>query len=405
MPSKAYGQFIVNTISDKATEELLDEYSARYAFYFPEACVRFRQLDFQISEAPVEIRFIGDPIDELKQQGEAVCHFLRSLDECLWVRTSFEDMQPGVKIELDPLEAGRLGINRATAETALLSNLKGMNLATLREGAYALPVRLQPENTLPDFGDIPNVQVSGIFGATVPLRQVADVQPEWTDGQITHRHALRTLSVLADVDRSAAYRDVYKKLKPFVDTQILPNLPPTIRIEYGGMPEVERDIFMPLIYAVCIAAVMIFLILIFHCSRLKIALTIMLSMLFSVIGATAGMWIMGTEFSVTGMLGIVTLFGIIVRNGIIMLDYAEKLRREYHLPVRDAAFESAKRRMRPVFLTATAASMGVLPMVISQNPFWTPLGTVICFGSLISMLLMLTILPVAYGMLFKNEDK
>jgi multidrug efflux pump subunit AcrB len=105
---------------------------------------------------------------------------------------------------------------------------------------------------------------------------------------------------------------------------------------------------------------------------------------------------MGIEFSLTGMLGIVTLFGIIVRNGIIMFDYIEKLRTEQHLPVKEAVFEAGKRRMRPIFLTSAAASMGVLPMVISQNPFWSPLGTVICFGSLISMVLIVTVLPASH---------
>jgi multidrug efflux pump subunit AcrB len=405
MPSKSYGQFIVNTVSDKATEELLDEYATRYAFYFPEAYVRFKQLDFYVIEAPVELRFIGDNLDELKEQGEKMRQFFNSLDECLWVRTSFDDMESGVKIELNPVEAGRLGINKTTTEIAMSSGLTGMTISTLWEDDYAMPIRLQPENTKPDFGDIPNVKVSGILNETVPLRQVATVKPEWTEGQITHRNGLRTLTVYVDVKRDASYKDVYKKLKPFVESEILPALPATVQLEYGGMPELEKETFIPLLHAVLIALIMIFLILVFHCSRLKIALTVMLSMLLSVFGTAFGVWITGTELSVTGMLGIVTLFGIIVRNGIIMLDYAEKLRNENHLSVRDAAFESARRRMRPIFLTSAAASMGVLPMVISRNPLWTPLGTVICFGSLISMLLIITVLPAAYWMLFRNEDR
>lgn len=405
MPSKSYGQFIVNTLSDKATGELIDEYATRYAFYFPEAYIRFKQLDFYLIEALVEVRFTGDNLDELKRQGEKMRQFFNSLDECLWVRTSFEDMESGVKVELDPVEAGRLGINKATTEIALSSGLTGMTVSTLWEDDYAMPVRLQPENTKPNFSDIPNVHVPGILGVTAPLRQIAKVKPEWTEGQITHRNGLRTLHVLADVRRDAGYRDVYKKLKPFVETEILPKLPATVQFEYGGMPAHEKETFIPLLYSVLIALIMIFLILVFHCSRLKIALTIMLSMLLSVFGGAFGVWVMGTEISATGMLGIVTLFGIIVRNGIIMLDYAEKLRNEQQLSIREAAYESAKRRMRPIFLTSAAASMGVLPMVISQNPLWTPLGTVICFGSLISMALMLTVLPAAYWMMFRNEDK
>jgi len=405
MPSKAYGQFIVNTVSAHATEEILDEYSTRYAFSFPEAYVRFKQLDFQIAEYPVEFRFIGEDIEALKVQGEKMCHFLNSLDECLWVHTSFEDMQPAAQITLNPVESGRLGITRAATELALAQGLTGMDIATLWEGDYAMPVHLQPENTTPDFTDIPNVQVQGILGATVPLRQVATVDPVWHEGQITHRNGLRTLSVLADVKREANYNSIYKKIEPYINDEIISNMPQNMRFEYGGMPETEKEILMPLVWAVIIAVIMIFLILIFHCSRLKVVILLMLSMLLSSFGTAFGVWIMGIDFSVTAMMGIVTLFGIIVRNGIIMLDYIEKLRTEKNIPVREAAIESARRRMRPIFLTSAAASMGVLPMLISKNPFWSPLGAVVCFGTLISMILILTVLPVSYWLLCKNEEK
>jgi len=99
---------------------------------------------------------------------------------------------------------------------------------------------------------------------------------------------------------------------------------------------------------------------------------------------------MGQDVSMTGILGIVSLMGILVRNGIIMLDYAEELRHKHNLPVYDAALEAGKRRMRPIFLTSAAASMGVIPMIISNSPLWGPMGTVICFGTLISMVLVVT---------------
>jgi multidrug efflux pump subunit AcrB len=131
----------------------------------------------------------------------------------------------------------------------------------------------------------------------------------------------------------------------------------------------------------------------------------MSSAMLGLIGAAVGVLLMGIEFGSMSMLGIVGLIGIIVRNGIIMFDCLEKLRKEQGMSVREAAFEAGRRRMRPIFLTSAAASMGVLPMIISNSPLWSPLGTVIFFGTMISMILVVTIMPVAYWLIFKNEDK
>ena len=88
--------------------------------------------------------------------------------------------------------------------------------------------------------------------------------------------------------------------------------------------------------------------------------------------------------------------GILVRNVIIMIDYAEELQITDGMSVKDAIFESARRRMRPIFLTSAAASMGVIPMVIGKSPLWMPMGVVIFWGTIITMFFILTIIPVIY---------
>ena len=105
----------------------------------------------------------------------------------------------------------------------------------------------------------------------------------------------------------------------------------------------------------------------------------------------------------TSTLGIISLMGIIVRNGIIMIDYAEELRTTEKMCVRDAIYHSARRRMRPIFLTSAAASMGVIPMILGKSGLWMPMGTVICYGTLITMLFLLTILPVCYLLIFRGS--
>lgn len=406
MPSPAYAQFIVNTTSAKATEEILTEYTDQYAFYFPEAYIRFKQLDFQAVAAPVEIRFSGENLQELKTQSEKMISYLNTLDECLRVRTDFDDMLPGAEIVLDPVEAGRLGVNKALASLNLSSNYGGMSVSTMWEGDYPLSVVLKSDKDNEGFNSIENVDVSGVIpGSIVPLRQVGTVKPDWTEGQIVRRNGMLTISVLADLKWNVNATEVIKKVRQHVDSEVIPALPKGVNVEYGGETELNNEIIPDMINAMVIAVFIIFLILVFHFKRLKLALLVFSSMALTVFGAAFGVWIMGIDFSVTAMLGLVSLAGIVVRNGIIMFDYTDELRQKYKLPVGKAAFEAGKRRMRPIFLTSAAASMGVLPMVLSGDLMWAPLGTVIFFGTLISMIFVVTVLPVAYWLLYKKSDR
>ena len=406
MPSKTYGQFIVNTTSAKTTVEMLTEYTDLYAFHFPEAYVKFKQLDFLAVAAPIEVRFYGENIEELKYQAEKLIDFLKPMDEFSWVRTNYEEMLAGARVELDPVEAGRLGIKKALVSMNLASNFGGMPITTLWEGDYALPVVLNSENKQPDFNSIGNVHVSGLMpGISVPLRQVADIEPEWTEGQIAHRNGLRMLSVLADMKWNGNSKDALTKVQQYMNAEIIPSVPDGIDIEYGGDQEFEGEVLAPIIKAMAMAIAIIFFILVFHFRRLNLAILVLSSSLLSLFGAAFGVWVMGIEFSVTAMLGIVSLVGIIVRNGIIMFDYTDELRTKHRMPVREAAFEAGKRRMRPIFLTSAAASMGVIPMVMSNSLMWSPLGTVICFGTMISMILVVTVLPISYWLIFRKTDK
>jgi len=116
-----------------------------------------------------------------------------------------------------------------------------------------------------------------------------------------------------------------------------------------------------------------------------------------------GMLVMGLDFGTTCYLGVISLMGILVRNAIIMYDFAEELRMTEHLTAHQAIQESAKRRMRPIFLTSAAASVGVLPMVISGGGLWVGMGVVILFGTLITMFFILSVLPVAYWLLMTGS--
>ena len=173
----------------------------------------------------------------------------------------------------------------------------------------------------------------------------------------------------------------------------------------GGMTEKDAETLPQVMSGVMIAVLIIFFILLFHFKRISLALVNLSSMSLCIFGAAIGLCITGYDVSLTCVLGVVSLMGILVRNGIIMLDYAEELRRDKGMSVRDAAFQAGERRMRPIFLTSAAASVGVLPMMLENNTLWSPMGAVIFFGTLISMVLIATVLPILYWIVFDKHGE
>lgn len=176
-------------------------------------------------------------------------------------------------------------------------------------------------------------------------------------------------------------------------------------MSWGGEMENNNNDLPRMEMSLVAAIVIIFFLLVFHFKSISLAVLLLVSQLLCILGTAMGILIPGTALSMTCFLGIISLMGILVRNAIIMYDYAEELRTEEKLDVHDAIILSAKRRMRPIFLTSVAASMGVLPMVLSGSQQWAPMGNVILWGTLITMFYILTVLPVAYWFLERGSSK
>ncbi len=252
------------------------------------------------------------------------------------------------------------------------------------------------------FSDLENELIPVLGGTQVPLRQVAEVVPSVKDGQLVRRNGVYTITVMADVRRDVNVASLTRVIKEKLAS--IP-LPEKVTLTYGGDDEQDNENLPPIMGALAIAAFIIFFILLAHFRRISIALLIFASLTLCLFGTAVGVLIQGVDFGVTCTLGIISLMGIIVRNGIIMIDYAEELRATEKLCVRDAIYHSARRRMRPIFLTSAAASMGVIPMILGKSGLWMPMGTVICYGTLITMLFLLTVLPVAYLVIFRGSTR
>lgn len=398
-----YSQLIVNTLGNEETVELLDEYSAKYTNAFPEARVRFKQISFSQAVYPVELRLSGQNLDSLKFVAGKYLALLRNMPEVELAQTNFSEPQTSMKVVLKEDEASRLGINNMQVETTLAMRYgNGVPLSNVWEGDYNIPITLKSEKAdKADYSDLSDEMIPVIGGlGNVPLRQVAEVVPSVKDGQIVRRNGIYTITVMSDVRRDVNVTAFTASMKKKLAT--IP-LPEGVTLAYGGDDEQDNENLPPIMSALAIAAFIIFFILLAHFKKISIALLIFLSMTLCLFGTAVGVLVQGVDFGMTCTLGIISLMGIIVRNGIIMIDYAEELRATEKLCVRDAIYHSAQRRMRPIFLTSAAASMGVIPMILGKSGLWMPMGTVICYGTLITMLFLLTVLPISYMLMFRGS--
>lgn len=405
-PGKNYAQFIINTTSSKATEAILDEYADKYANYFPQAYVRFKQLDYQVTYAPLEVRFQSDDMAALKRAGDALLVGLKDVEGLTWVHSSFEGAQPYVKIELDPVKSAQLGITKAMMSTDLALRYTGLPLGELWEGNYALPVHLK-SNTGKDsdsFDSVGDKYIStGIPGVAVPLRQVANVTPGWQDGQILRFNGTRSLSVFANMKRGYNEGEMLAQIRKVMDAEVIPNLPEEVSYEYGGAYSIDQEILPPVVKGVLGALCVILIFLLLNFKKLSISLVSLASLSLCLIGVAVGLRIAGMDIGITCVLGIVSLMGIAVRNAIIMFEHAEDLHRRKKLTARDAAFDAGKRRMLPIFLTSATTAVGVIPMIMGGSSLWAPMGVVILAGTIASTMLIVTVLPVVYWKIYGNK--
>lgn len=400
-----FAQFIVNTVDNESAAEVLDEYADRYAQYFPDAYVRFKQMDYNNAAYPVEIRISGDSLNILRKAADKVAACMRETEGLQLVRTNYEEPQPGVNITLNETESNRLGINKALLTACLAVHYgPGVPITSLWEGDYPVGVVLKTDHKDNNqFTSLGNEYIPVMGGTTsVTLRQFATIKPDFTDGCIVRRNGVRTISVVAEPMRGYNADRLAKQVEASVAKL---SLPKDVEVHMGGMLEKDTETLPQVSTGVLIAVFIIFFILLFHFKRISLALVNLSSMSLCVFGAAVGLLITGYDMSITGILGVVSLMGILVRNGIIMLDYAEELRRDKGLSVREAAFQAGERRMRPIFLTSAAASVGVLPMMLENNTLWSPMAAVVFFGTLISMVLIATVLPVLYAVVFDKSKQ
>jgi outer membrane protein TolC len=394
-PDAAYGQYIVNTHSAKQTPALVNDLRKSFTSVAPEAMVIVKEMQQGMSlEAPVEVRIVGEDIQELERIGSQVEGLLVQVPFSDFVHRDYFNESCMVDVNVNEELANRLGITNSSISQHVDRSFDGAPVSTFWEGDRAVTILLRlTQASRSSFSDVGDAYItSQLTKARVPLRAVSTLEPEWQTSRIVRRNGVRTLTVRAFVDAGHYASELLDAAGPAIEK--LP-LPPGYRIEYGGDKQNTAETMPEMLTALSISLVAIFLVLLIQFKNLSEVLIVMSSIPLAMPGAVLGLIITHNPFGFTAFMGLIALCGIVVRNAIILIDYTNERMREGH-SLEHAAMEAGERRLRPIFLTTMAAAAGVLPMIISKSSLWSPLASVLAVGLIWSMFITLLVVPVLF---------
>ena len=401
MGGRNFAQLIVNTPDIQSTFDVLNEYAPKYSNHWPQAYCRFKQMDF-LNVPTYEYRFYGNNLDSIHAAAEALMGKLRQIPELEWVHTDFDHPHPIVDIALDPVACAQLGINRTSAQLQTTLQTGNMQVGSIWEDDYEVPVILkdsQSENIT--YSNAKDIYLTTASGRSVPLRQVAEVKPAWTQTNIVHRNGERCISVTAEGKRNVLAAPLQARIGKMIEQM---DLPQGVRAEVGGEIEKNNEIVPDIMMGIGLALVIIFFFILFNFKRFGITFICMAAISLSIPGAMIGLAIADRTLGLTSLFGFITLMGIIMRNEILIFEHADEKMAE-GMSARDAAYDAGRRRMVPIFLTTATTAVGVIPMIIAGSSFWMPVGITIFAGGIGTLILIVNVLPVVYWKLNQGRDK
>jgi len=309
-------------------------------------------------------------------------------------------------ITVDRLAAGRFGLNVDDVQNDLKALLEGRNVGTVIEQGRRVPVVLRgPETLRASPADFTALRLSLPDGHSVPLASVARI--ERVDGpvKVDRENAQRYVVIQSNV-RDRDLVGFVEDAKAAVARDV--KLPQGYRLAWGGQFENQQRAAARLMIVVPIALALIFFLLFSTFRSVRQALLVLTNIPFAMIGGVFGLLVSGEYLSVPASVGFIALLGIAVLNGVVMVSYFNQLLAR-GMPLADAVVEGARRRLRPVLMTASIAAFGLVPMLFASGPgseVQRPLAIVVIGGLLSSTALTLVLLPILFrrfGVVLRQE--
>lgn len=349
--------------------------------------------------AKIEARFYGDDPEVLRAlgaQAEAIFHAEPSMDG---VRHDWRNQVPLIRPQLQNAQARETGISKQDLDNALLINFSGKQIGLYRETSHLLPIvaRAPAEERL-QADSLWKLQIwSSEHSTFVPATQVvSQFETQWENPLVKRRDRMRMLAVLADpkLGSDETADSVLRKVKDKVEAI---SIPAGYHLEWGGEYETAGEAQTAVFSSIPLGYLAMFLITVFLFNSVRQPLVIWFTVPLALIGVSAGLLIFDAPFSFMALLGLLSLSGMVIKNGIVLVDQIN-LELDEGKPAYIALVDSSVSRVRPVMMAAITTMLGMIPLI--PDAFFGSMAITIIFGLGFASLLTLIVLPVMYSLAF-----
>ena len=321
------------------------------------------------------------------------------------VLLSRDEYTPEYQVDFDREKLAVNGLNSTTAASFLSAAMNGSTMSFYREDGdeYDIRVRYAPEFRT-SIEDIENIMIYNNRGQGVRIKDLGTVIETLTPPSIQRKNRERLITVSGVVANGVALSDAVAATDAILaDTDI----PAELSVEIGGSYEDQQEMFGDLIMLLAMIIILVYIVMASQFESFMSPFVIMFSIPFAFVGVLLGLWVTGTPLGTMGMIGILILMGIVVKNGIVLIDYTI-LMRERGKSVAEASVIAAKSRLRPILMTTLTTVLGMVPMAIGQgegSEMWRSLGMVVAWGLSISTLVTLVIIPTVYASMASWQER
>lgn len=350
---------------------------------------------------PVSIRISGDDLEPLHHLAKSVKHIVMSTEGTLNVQDNTEHENYVLNFIIDKQAMDHYQVSYSNITNTLLLAGKGLNFSEFDIGGDLARMSLSLDNSDQDPEQLlGRLNVTNAAGIQIPLSQLARIEPAISTPKLVHYQLKPTVTVEADINGSSATRvvnDIVRELNQLT-------FPPGYHWEIGGEISGTYELLEELGVLYIVVLVLIFFLIFLQFYSFSAPAIILTTVYMAIAGGVLGLFLMNMPVSFMGVLGLMALAGIVVRNGIVLLEFIEEERRE-GVPLEEAVVGATRSRFRPIILTSVTAIVGMIPISTIGEILFKPLGFTIIFGLMYSTLLTLFVVPSLYLIVAKFKLK
>jgi multidrug efflux pump subunit AcrB len=383
----------------RASDEIVDDLRSEILRRFPQAHAEFVKLledvinDLAGEPRPVEIKLFGNDLQVLQRASADLGAQVEKIPGIVEMFNGVSEGSPELVARIDPVRAGRAGLTVQAISTQLNEALLGKRVTQIREGDRLVGVRVRlPDETRFDFSKISSVPITTPAGLTQPLAAFADIKREAGQGELVRQDQRQMVAVTAGLS-GRGLGSVTKDIRTLLNKT---NLPAGITYQLGGQYESQQTAFRGLLTVFGLALALVFIVLVVQFRSYLKPLIILFAAPVSLVGALLALWLTRTPLNISSFMGLIMLLGLVVKNGIILLDYTDRLRAERDMPLRAALREAGRVRLRPILMTTLCTIFGLAPRAIGLGAgaeLQRPLAIAVIGGLTLSTFITLLVVP------------